>query len=614
MARRAASGVLNAERRIFERTSVTDERALLADALNHSQGYARLPEVREAMQDRMIKGDFIEMSSNTGGMGREFTTREMREHEQRNIDLMRAGRGKCAALVGEESRRLAVSQHAHLSESQRAAVDTVLTNRDRFVALEGRAGTGKTTSLAAIREAAVLAGYEVQGLAPTSRAAKKLAEAGMKTETLQMHLTRGQRPGHGQKRLYIMDESSLTGTRQMRELLERVQDADRVILVGDTRQHEAIEAGRPYAQLQEAGLQTALLSEIVRQKDSALKSVVEDLYQGNVRSGFAKLKEQGRIHEIDGQRQRIETITAVYLDGPENTLVVSPDNRSRCEINESIHSALQVAGRVERDQHTINVLVARQDMTAVDRQQAVRYAENEVIRYTRGSEKMGIRAGEYARVTGIDRDRNLLTVERESSKLFIYDPRRLSGVQVYENAERHFASNDRIQITAPYREMGLANREMGKVEQIGADGTLCLKLDDGREVRFNVAKHPHLDYGYAVTSFSSQGQTCERVLINIDSDNARGKLLNSRFAYVSVSRAEYDVQIYTNDKDSLAMHLSRDVSQRSAIECYTVNEFEIKSGMEEHRKQTGQDADLGISSRVQCEALAQAPAISLGIG
>ena len=83
---------------------------------------------------------------------------------------------------------------------------------------------------------------------------------------------------------------------------------------------------------------------------------------------------------------------------------------------------------------------------------------------------------------------------------------------------------------------------------------------------FNLKDHPHLDYGYAVTSHSSQGQTADRVLIHVDSELAHPNLINSRMAYVSVSRARYDAQIYTNDKTNLAQQLSRDVSHRSATE------------------------------------------------
>jgi ATP-dependent exoDNAse (exonuclease V) alpha subunit len=91
-------------------------------------------------------------------------------------------------------------------------------------------------------------------------------------------------------------------------------------------------------------------------------------------------------------------------------------------------------------------------------------------------------------------------------------------------------------------------------------------MDSEREVMFNAKQHPHLDYGYAVTSHSSQGQTADRVLVHVDSEQAHGQLLNSRMAYVSISRAKFDVQMYTNDAKTLGQQLSRDVSHPSAIQ------------------------------------------------
>ena len=147
----------------------------------------------------------------------------------------------------------------------------MLSSRDQVTALEGVAGAGKTTSLTAIRAAAEREGYTVEGFAPTSRAAQKLEEAGVKSSTLQHHLAHSEEAHEG-RRLYIVDEASLASTKQVNEFLHRLDSQDRVLLVGDTRQHEAVEAGRPYQQLQEAGMQTARLDEIVRQKDPELKA------------------------------------------------------------------------------------------------------------------------------------------------------------------------------------------------------------------------------------------------------------------------------------------------------------------------------------------------------
>jgi ATP-dependent exoDNAse (exonuclease V) alpha subunit len=141
----------------------------------------------------------------------------------------------------------------------------------------------------------------------------------------------------------------------------------------------------------------------------------------------------------------------------------------------------------------------------------------------------------------------------------------LHGVTLYRETQRAFSEGDRVQFTAPDRERHIANRELATVEKMDAKDNVQLRLDSGRKVAFNIRENPHLDYGYAVTSHSSQGQTADRVLIHVDTDRSE-LLVNDRFAYVSVSRAQYDAQIYTNDRSELPHSLSRHNSQRTATE------------------------------------------------
>jgi ATP-dependent exoDNAse (exonuclease V) alpha subunit len=101
------------------------------------------------------------------------------------------------------------NKYSHLSDSQRRAVEQILSSRDQVTAMEGVAGAGKTTSLTAIREGAEREGYKVEGFAPTSRAAQKLGEDGIESSTLQRHLARGDQVHDGQKRFYVLDESLL---------------------------------------------------------------------------------------------------------------------------------------------------------------------------------------------------------------------------------------------------------------------------------------------------------------------------------------------------------------------------------------------------------------------
>ncbi len=221
----AARGAVSyARERGMEREAVTDERSLMRDALKHTMGETRLPEIKAEFEKRVQSSELIEVPRREGLAGRAFTTGEMQGYERELIDRMKSSQGNRDVLAEGSVRQQTMEQHPHLSLSQRNAVDTVLTNRDQMMALEGVAGAGKTTSLAAVREAAVSAGYEVEGLAPTSRAAQKLGEAGMATKTLQRHLTRGDRADDGQKRLYVVDESSMASTKQMRTFVERLKE------------------------------------------------------------------------------------------------------------------------------------------------------------------------------------------------------------------------------------------------------------------------------------------------------------------------------------------------------------------------------------------------------
>jgi conjugative relaxase-like TrwC/TraI family protein len=561
----AQSAVTWARDHVFERSAVQDRRAILETALARGMGETTYTSIRQEFQRRINTGEFQELSQT--GARRQYTTRVMAGMEREIVGRMLEGNRRYYShpmLVSPQMRIATEDRHPELNPSQLQAVDEILLSREKIVALDGIAGAGKTTTLAVIREGAELDGYRVEGFAPTSRAAQKLGEAGIETSTLQKHLARGQQPDTGEKRLYVLDESSLASTRQLHEFIERLRPNDRVLLVGDRRQHEAVEAGRPFAQLQDAGMKTVKLEEIVRQKDPELKEVVQQLARGNVREAINNLDQQGRVHEIRGYEERISAIAKEYAKSPENTIVVSPDNRSRSEINERIHTELQGRGIVKGEEHGIRTLVPRQDLTGADRTWAERYEVGDVLRYSRTSKETGIRKGEYAQVKSIDAPKNQLTVELKNGTKRAYDPRRQQGVSVFREEIRRFSVGDRIQFTAPANQVKIANRELGVIRDIDETGRLTLKMDSGRSLQIDPNKHPHLDYGYAMTSHSSQGQTANRVLIQVDTELAAKDLLNNRMAYVSISRGAVDAQIFTNDREKLPAALGHDVSKQTA--------------------------------------------------
>jgi ATP-dependent exoDNAse (exonuclease V) alpha subunit len=409
-------------------------------------------------------------------------------------------------------------------------------------------------------------GFQVEGFAPTSRAARQLSEAGVEAGTLQGFLARTKAPTVPEhKHFYFVDESSLASTNQMREFFSRLAPQDRVLLIGDTRQHQGVEAGRPFEQLQEAGMRTAKLDQIVRQKDPELKTAVEMLATGQVSAALDSLQKQGRVREIPNPEERIRLIAKSYVDSPEKTLIVSPDNVSRRELNAAVRQELKAKGKLAPEGHSFGVLVQRQEMTGAERSWASRYDVNDVIRFARGSKSVGINAGEYGAVVGINSAANMLTVEKSTGEIANYDPRRLSGVSVYREVAYEFSAGDRIQFTAPNKSLGVANRDLGVIESIAPNGRISARLDNNRKIDFDPVEHRHFDHGYAVTSHSAQGLTAERVLVNADT-GVHPDLLNSRFGYVAISRASHEATLFTDNVTKLIPELSADVSKSSALE------------------------------------------------
>lgn len=562
----ASSALTFARDKGFEREAVLDERAIFVDAMRRGMGEMTYPEVRANFEARIASGEFREVGGSKHSAGRHFTTAGTIQAEREIIRSVQNGQGRAPQIMSIEAAIPLTESHAQLNETQRNAIEQILTSRDQIQGLQGSAGSGKTSTLAAIRQGAEQNGYVVEGFAPTSRAAHQLREAGVSADTLQGYLARAARVNDpSQKHLYMVDESSLASTEQMRDFLRKIGRDDKVLLIGDVRQHQGVDAGKPFEQLQESGMRSAVLDRIVRQRDPELLKVVEHLSKNETATGVRMLQEQGRVTEIADAQRRIATIAKTYAEQPENTIIVSPDNASRRSINQAVRQELQLAGTLASDDRVIPVLTARSDMTGADREWAARYAPGDILHYVRGSKETGIEPRSYAQVVSIDPKENLITVQRSDGERVTYDPSRLRGISAYREIEREFAVGDRVQLTAPNRDLQVANRDLGTLKSFDPEGRITLRMDSGKDVSFDPKEMRHFDHGYAVTSHSSQGLTSQRVLVNMDTD-VHPELINARFAYVSVSRASHDAQVFTNDASNLAERLSADVSKTSALD------------------------------------------------
>jgi len=610
--------------KLSERTAIFDQWQTYREALRHGQGKLGLADVRDEVarregQQHLVKIDHVRQFA----PGKRYATAETIAMERDILRHIIRTKETCPQLehwtasdVGE--------RFPQLNQAQRQTVANVLSSRDAFGSMRGMAGVGKTTTLKAIQPTLEQHGYEVVGLAATSGAVKAMQAAGVEARTIQLHLVQDQ--PSAQPRYYVLDEASLASTRMVHELMQKLKPEDRVLFVGDTRQHESVEAGRIYAQMREAGMAGTTLRQIVRQKDPELKRAVENLSAGKIDSAVELLQNQGRVHEFSNKNERYEAIAKEYASSAGRTLIVSPDNESRQAINKVVREHLQLSGPEYRQQ----ILVARQDLTQEDRKIAAGYRAGDVIKFHKNNKTLGVDKGDYLSVIAVDRINNLITVQA-GAQIKTYNPERAYGVQVYERGERTFAEGERVQLTAPWKSKGLANRQMGTLERVDARGNVTMRLDgeqdqqrlrvdlpevkqvdaesyastklatmnqvaaanaqhrvnlpeteqvdaksyaamrpDGdknaRRVRFNLSEMKHLDYGYAVTSFSSQGATVEKVLVNVSTQDSRvQKLIDQRFAYVAVSRAESDAQIYTDNAERLAQALGQRQDKTQAL-------------------------------------------------
>src|ERR1700678_3927574 len=224
----ARQAVTYARDRSFEREAVTDERELYRDALRRGMSETTYSEVRAGFEARIAAGEFQLVAGQKHDSGRSFTTAETIRAEKEIRHRMQQGQGRAEQIMSIQAAVAHTEKQQHLNAGQRTAAEEILTSRDVVQGLEGRAGVGKTTLLKSVREAAEQRGYVVEGSAPTSRAAHQLRDAGISADTLQGFLVRARQPSPG-RHLYMVDESSLASTKQMRDFLAKLESGDRVL-------------------------------------------------------------------------------------------------------------------------------------------------------------------------------------------------------------------------------------------------------------------------------------------------------------------------------------------------------------------------------------------------
>ena len=393
----SAEAVAWAMAHLSEREAVFSRTDLFAAALAHAPGAVAIGDLEREVVALEKAGTLhpVDMPGAEDSLATDRTVGEEREA----VALWRGGEGRGRAPM----RSWQVHGHLNkgpLTAGQKDAVKLILSAKDRTVGVQGYAGTGKTTMLNRARTLAEKKGWRMAGLAPSASAVQTLAsEAGIESETLQRFLARNAGVAEGRltkkgaremraafaKTILVVDEGSLASTVQARDLL-RIANAlriPRVVLVGDAKQLDAVDAGKPFAQLQAAGMQTATMDEIMRQRDPVLKEAVEASLKGDIETAFEKLG--SNVAEVKPDNMA-GAVAARWLrldeEARANTGVMAPSHELRQAINGHIRERLAREGRIHGPAMQSERLVSM-GYTNAEKALAANYGAGDVVGFHR---------------------------------------------------------------------------------------------------------------------------------------------------------------------------------------------------------------------------------------
>ena len=514
-----------------------------------------------------------------------MTTDKALADERETIALMRDGQGRGRVAM----RSWMVQARLHkgpLTDGQKQAVKLILSSKDRTVGVQGYAGTGKTTMLNRARALAEKNGYRMIGLAPSASAVKTLsAEAGIESETLQRFLARNAGIAEGRltakgardmrrafsKTMLVVDEGSLASTVQARDLLRiaREMRIPRVVLVGDEKQLDAVDAGKPFAQLQQAGMKTATMDEILRQRDPDLKAAVEASLAGDVRKAFEKLG--GNVAEVKADNIA-GAVAARWLrlspEQRENTGVMAPSHELRRETNGHIRDRLAREGAIRGAAFKGERLVSH-GYTGAEKALAANYAPDDVVVFHRPYKRLGVEKGEERRVVAVDHANRTVMLEGRDGETVRWEPGRVAGrggAEVYRAENVDLRAGDRIRWTRNDARLGLVNSRTAEVVSVGKD-RVAFRLEDGRRIELGRGDPQlrHLDHAWASTVHAFQGRTVDNVIAAMEANHPH--LTTQKSFYVEISRARDRAELVTDDAARLREQLEAVTGERvSALE------------------------------------------------
>ncbi|MEM9904159.1 MAG: MobF family relaxase [Cyanobacteria bacterium P01_D01_bin.44] len=482
-----------------------------------------------------------------------LTTQAAVLRELDTIRMVLDGRGKVGAVAATTLVDEFLKDQG-LTAGQQSGIRLAATTRDAFIAWQGVAGAGKSYALNLFRQIAESQGYQVRGFAPSAEAAKTLGESAQihKTETVAALIHSQQSKEPRQNEIWVVDEVGLLSAKDAQALIERASGRQaRMILVGDTRQLSAVEAGNPFKSLQQAGIATAHLNQSLRQKNQQIKAGVDLIAAGKIAEGIEQLKPF--IHQVASEEERAQAITRDYLAlTPEErakTLLLAGTNRERLAITQLIREGLKA--KEVLGQSTVLKRMKARDLTEVQAGYAHHFQPGNVLIPNAAYKRLGLEKGQRYEVIAIDTQQNVLTLRVPEGPALMVDPAQMRKKSVYEVEEMEVAVGDWLKWTRNDRLLGRRNGQEFQVADIH-DGQILIRYRNGNSDSLSSSELIHLDHALVSTTYAAQGKSAERIIGALDHYIRRDSF------YVAVSRVKHNLKLYASeDLDSLIRRVEK---------------------------------------------------------
>ncbi len=565
------------------------EIALLSEAVKSGQPLA---DIRTEIARQVSRGELIQLDSVAGAGNRVLVPRVAYEMEKSIIRHIAEGKDAVQPLMALTP----ASVLSGLTAGQREATRTVLENTDRFMAIQGYAGVGKTTQFRAVMGALNTLSESVRpqviGLGPTHRAVHEMREAGVEARTLASFLSEtrqaiqaGETPDF-RNVLFLTDESSMVGNRDMAELYQLVAaGGGRMVSSGDTAQLQAISTGQPFRLVQQrSAIDTVVMQEIVRQTP-ALRPAIESIIAGQVDTSLRQVDdvspqqvprqvgawvpeksvmeirkpekepEQGRTAAQEALKPeqlspaRTDIIAAIRDDwmgrtpeAQQQTLIMAELNADRHAINEAIHVARHEKGDTGAEERTFTVL---EPLRVPDN--ALRAAET-FAEYTGAVAMMNER---YWTVADVNPQDGVVTLRNTDGESVLISPQQNTAqdISLFTHRELTLSQGDRVRFTRSDTDRGYVANSLWEVAGFTQEGAIRFRQGEQEKIvdPQSMTEDRHIDLAYALTVYGVQGASERFAIALTGTEGGRKRMASLESTYVTLSRAKEHVQVYTDN-------------------------------------------------------------------